>query len=69
MYSCGKCPGLKLSSKGQRNKHNNLHKRGFLDPGGDVGVAKKSSACHKVGRSSDRDRFGGLGSDRKHKIR
>ncbi len=53
MYSCDKCPGLKLSSKGQRNKHNNLHERGFLDPGGDVGVAKKSSAGHKVWRSSD----------------
>ena len=48
-YSCDKCPGLKLSSKGQRNKHNSLHKRGFLDPGGDIGVAKKISAGNKVG--------------------
>ena len=54
-YSCDKCPGLKLSSKGQRNKHNSLHKRGFLDPGGDIGVAKKISAGNKVGWSSDRE--------------
>ena len=38
-----KCQRLKLSSKGQLNKHNDLHKTGLLEPGGDVEAAKKVS--------------------------
>ena len=57
-FKCEKCPRLKLSSKGQLNKHNDLHKTGLLEPGGDVEAAKKVSLGAKKVSLGDKVEYG-----------